>query len=363
MKKIIVIVLVVAAIWLVVANPFKSETESKKEVIKIGATLPLTGDVAHIGTMVKKAMELAVKDAGETKFDYELIFEDDQQKQIQANLNTVKLFNIDKVDAIISMWDMYSIVSPKAEMAKKIHFACTFGSNAAKGEYNFNSYTQTGEHFETLYNHMKKEGIKNIAFIHGKYSGSFEQVDELERLFAKTDIDVVVRETYNPGLKDFRMLINKLESLKTIDLYYIIGVPPEPFLFVKQYRELTGKNNVTSIDAFYEAEDRNIFNDMWYVESSFGTEEFIEKFNRDTGHETQPCTANIYDAVSLLIYGYERVGVDGMKPDNKLVVKAIKEKDKYDGALGEFTVDGDGLIHSKAYLKKVINGKSVSLSF
>lgn len=365
MKKIIGLVVAVIVIIFIVVNPFKANKLQEKPIVKIGATLPLTGDVAHVGTMVKEAMNLALKDAGDTKYQYELLFEDDQHKQKLAALNVSKFFGVDKISAIISMWDMFSVVSPRAEDAKKIHFACTFGRKAAKGDYNFNVYTQIDEQFNSLYSQIKKDGIKNIAFVLGKYSGSIEQVDDLILLFKNTDIKVMAREEYNPGTKDFRMLIQKLESQNKIDLYYIIGAPPEPFVFVKQYREITGKNNVTSIDGFYEADDKSIFNDMWYIESSFGTDKFKEEFQNKVGHEAQPCSANLYDAVSLLIYGYENTPVkEGeLIPDNLDVIKTIKVKDKYDGALGEFTVDDKGLVHSNSYVKKVVNGKAVSLSF
>jgi len=74
-KKLISIVGIVGVIAIVVfiLNSFESKN-TNKPIIKIGATLPLTGDVAMLGQNSKKAIELALRDLGNTKYSYEVVY-------------------------------------------------------------------------------------------------------------------------------------------------------------------------------------------------------------------------------------------------------------------------------------------------
>ena len=360
MKKIIIGIIIIAALAVfVMVNQEEKTLDTGKPVIRIGVSLPLTGNVAHVGNRIMKAINLSLADASYDKYQYKLIFENDMHDLKKANTNVYKFISLDKVDALISIWDMSAIFSPKAQENSKVHFTCTFGKKAAEGKYNFNNYTQIEEHFKVMYAKMKKENIKNIAFVIGAYAGSVEQVDALEELFKDTDIKVVAREEYVPGSRDFRVLIQKLENKHDVDVYYTVGVPPEQTIFVKQYKEVTGKKNVISIDSFREEENKELFNDMWYVESSFGDEEFIEKFEKETGESIGPCSANLYDALSLLIHGYENTPTKNgnLKPSNEDVINTILELKEFNGAMGKVEIDKDGIIQSKASVKTIIDGK------
>ena len=53
--------------------------ESDKPIVKVGASLPLTGNMSHIGISAKNALQMAIDkwNAIDTKFKYQLIVEDD----------------------------------------------------------------------------------------------------------------------------------------------------------------------------------------------------------------------------------------------------------------------------------------------
>ena len=69
----------------------ESANADTKPVIKIGATLPLTGNLAVYGKALQKALDLALNDQNKDnlKYDYQIVIEDDQYdlKKSLINLN------------------------------------------------------------------------------------------------------------------------------------------------------------------------------------------------------------------------------------------------------------------------------------
>ena len=97
---VIIAIIIIGGIWYsVIKKPAEEE-----EVIKIGATLPLTGDMSNYGVDAKNAIDLAIEEINEVGINEKIIkisYEDDQcdPKQIVTTVN--KLINIDKVKIIL----------------------------------------------------------------------------------------------------------------------------------------------------------------------------------------------------------------------------------------------------------------------
>lgn len=70
---------------------------------KLGATFPLSGEVASAGQRIRNGIELAVSEVNEGRKGpkVEVIFEDDQNKPAMAVGNAKKLIDIDHVVAIL----------------------------------------------------------------------------------------------------------------------------------------------------------------------------------------------------------------------------------------------------------------------
>ncbi|GAI09057.1 unnamed protein product, partial [marine sediment metagenome] len=95
---VVIIVVVIGLIWYAVTK------KPAEEVIKIGATLPLTGDYSNFGVDAKNVIDLVVEEVNEVGIDgkkIEVIYEDDQcdPKQVVTTVN--KLINIDGVKIIL----------------------------------------------------------------------------------------------------------------------------------------------------------------------------------------------------------------------------------------------------------------------
>ena len=113
MKKLLISVL--TAISLVAC----SEEKSDKPVVKIGATLPLTGATAELGDSAKEAINMALKKwkSVDTKYNYQIFFENDAGNPKQATLNAQNFISTKNANAVLSV--MGIVDRPVDDVANK----------------------------------------------------------------------------------------------------------------------------------------------------------------------------------------------------------------------------------------------------
>ncbi len=136
-KWVIGVIIVVAIIW------FGYSAIKTKEVssIKIGAILPMTGDLATYGGGIKNAAELAVENSG-LKDKIQLVVEDDHScVPADAVGAAQKLINLDKVNGILGAVCSSAVLSvaPITEKAKLILISPSASSKSVTtaGDYVF----------------------------------------------------------------------------------------------------------------------------------------------------------------------------------------------------------------------------------
>ena len=87
------------------SNKDRQPAHARTTVIKLGAILPLTGDLAKYGKTSRSAIELAIEEINQqseqTGFRFECIFEDDAMNAAQGVSAAKKLVAADKVPVII----------------------------------------------------------------------------------------------------------------------------------------------------------------------------------------------------------------------------------------------------------------------
>lgn len=355
MKKLLISVL--AALSLVAC----SEEKSDKPVIKFGASLPLSGNMAHIGVSAKNSLQMALDEWNkkDTKFKYKLLVEDDafQAKKVASIVN--KFVNVDKTKAVFTVFSIgANVASPIAQNGHAIHMTCAYGSQPADGFYNFNNITQYDNQTDLMLSELKKRGVKSIALLISNNVGSTQQADILEQKIKKDKkIKIVGKEVFNPGTKDFKMIIEKILAKGQPDIFYVDGITPDANLIAKYLKETTGKINLTTINDFIETPERENFEGLWFVESASGTDEFNAKYEQKYGEQVYLCGANMYDNLNLLIESYEQS--ETVDVDNDVTVKKLLSVKDKQGAIGVFSIDENGIIQSNATVKFIKNGKSV----
>ena len=344
-KIIIGIVVVVIIILLAVSSGKKADAGP----IKIGVILPLSGDLAFLGEPAKKAAELALSNFIDSKNKYELIFEDDQFSSVKAATAANKLISVDKVSAIVSFGSSGgNVVSPLAEKNNVIHFAVASDPRVADGNYNFNHWTPPAEEVRALISELKTRNITKIGLITANQDGMLAIADELRKQVQGTGIQIVNDQKFNVGEKDFRSVIVKLNQ-NLPEIIVLINFSPELEILAKQIKDGGIKTPLTSIEAFDQTSQPELFNGYWYASASDPSGEFSKMFKEKTGGDPGFGTGNAYDIVSLLITGFEKTkSLNQEKTLEQLY--AIKD---FKGAMGPLSIGSDGLVLSTATIKTV----------
>ena len=212
MKKWLLSLCMVLALTACKDEKKESSQVKAKPVIKIGATLPLTGDSAEVGLATKAGLEMVLDELKQKnlKYDYKLVFEDNQMspKKVATTIN--KLINVDEAKAILTFWNlMGNTAAALANQNEVFSLTCSIGEDSTKGSYNFNNYASNYEQSKAMVETLKKNRVKTVALFTDN-SGMRQQYEEVKDYIAKnSDIQIVFEEFFNPGEKDYKAAIIK----------------------------------------------------------------------------------------------------------------------------------------------------------
>ncbi|MEI8344283.1 MAG: ABC transporter substrate-binding protein [Candidatus Moraniibacteriota bacterium] len=353
---VIVAVVVVTIGYFVLRGP----SEISAETIKIGVIAPMTGDLAFMGEGIRDAILIAKENMGNTKNRYEVIFEDDQLDAKMSASAANKLLSVDKVDAFVTFSSVTgNVVAPIAEQNKAVHFGIASDLNVAKGKYNFIHWTPPSEENKVLIVELQRRGVRKLGIFKGNAPGAIAVIDDLKEQLKGTDIEVVTEQVFNSGEKDFRTIITKSKDSGS-EIYLLLAFSPELEILVKQMREAGITTPITSIENFEMSEQLDLFEGEWYVNSADPTADFINKFNAKTDKSPTLGAANAYDIFNLIVAANEKVE-GASKPTSDQVVTELMKITNFSGALGNLSVNEDGIIVSKAAVRIIKDGKPVTV--
>ncbi|MEK7095282.1 MAG: ABC transporter substrate-binding protein [Patescibacteria group bacterium] len=366
-KKIlsIVIIILLAAFAIIRGNYSQTnDIATQKMTVKIGVTLPLTGDISVLGQDNKNAIMLAYERLGETKYNYELIFEDDQFKPSVGASTVNKLISIDGVSAVISFGSpVGNVVSSITEKSKVPHVN-DFASDphVADGEYNFVHYTPSYEDSRVFVAELEKRGIKKLVFFgQSDNPGVVAIIDAFEKDIKNSDIQVLSTQKFNTGTRDFRTMISKVKDLN-LDIYVLEASTPELETLTKQLRDAGIKTPVTSMEAFEFSDQLSLFEGMWYVNAADPEQWFVDLFKNKYGSIPRFGSANGYDSFNLIVQAIEKSGDGKTIPSGEQIKNSLAGIKGFDGALGKgLNIDGNGIVVSKPVVRVIQNGVPVTL--
>ena len=352
MKKLILTLCLALSLTACGDKASDTSKEENKQIIKIGATLPLSGNEAHMGAAAQHALQMVLEkwQNKDTKYTYEIFYENDMLKLDQAALNTQRFIGFNKVRAVISMLGVVDrVVDEIANQHKVISLSCSYGKNKLP-EYGINMAPQNEEIYKAALKELKRRNIKKVAL-----AGSSSGVSEATLSYAaehlpQDGIEVVANERYLIGETDYRLSIQKIEQ-KNPDSYLIFGVEPMNSQFAKQYYELTGKKNLASLGSFPNINPHYFskLDGIWSVYLIGGTDEFEKAYEDEFGKHVEACTANLYDGLDILITAFETASLkdNELIPSNESVLSKVTELQNWNGAFGKMKIENNGIIKAE----------------
>lgn len=365
--KIITGIFLAVIVIFVVTSVVTKKNPEDKLTVTIGVSLPLTGDVAMLGQNSKQALLLAEEQISKSsKYNYKLVFEDDQFKPQMGASIANKLISIDNVSALFSFGSpVGNVVSPIAEKLGTPHinfFASDM--NVANGDYNFVHYTPPYKDSELFVKELNKRGIKTLVFFGQQDNpGAGALISAFENDIKNTNITVLSTQKFNTGTRDFRTQIATVKNLNP-DIYVLEATSPELETLTKQLREAGIQTPVTTMEAFEFSSELSLFEGMWYVNAAdpqkWFVDLFIEKYPKDT---PKFGAANGYDAFNLIVEAVEEAGNGKTVPSREEIKDALSQIKGFDGTLGnDLSIDQNGIVVSNAVVREIKNGVPVTIS-
>ena len=347
---------------------------ASNETIKLGYIGPLTGDAASYGADTLHGVQIAVDEinaaGGIDGKQVELIAEDGKCTGSDAATAAQKLINGDRVVAIVGGQCSGETLAaaPIAEAAKVVMISPVSSSPdvTEAGAFIFRDYPSDALKTKAMAKVFAEKGYGKIAII----SENTDYATALrDSLVAAVGADAVMfNETTEPGTKDFRSLMTRLEDAK-FDVFVPNG-QSDAFIAaaMQQYREAGFTEPAFSQDVADSANLGQIAGEavegMELINSSSklgegGADSFAVHFRAKFGEpQSNLSFATLaYDATNLLAKVIGEVGTDGT------AVRDGVAKITYVGAAGTFHFDENGDVIGIGYaLKKFEDGKIVELS-
>jgi branched-chain amino acid transport system substrate-binding protein len=262
----------VAVVLAVCLGMFSSGCKEKKDTIKIGAILPLTGNLSAIGTGEKKGIELAY-DSIKKQYPNKniiVIYEDFKSDTKLAVSAANKLISIDKVQAIITSTTAASeAVSPIVVRNNIIHFVIAPDSEILKrSKYNYRIYYNYLSEAKIVNEFINKHNVhkkyNSISYLAVSYSSIQKEIDEnIEKHTESLNIKTLSKDYFDINTNDFKLYFSKIKSLNpnyiflAPQVHQVIGLSNQ----LKDY-EIPSSNNIIICGFTYNWVERSYINTL-----------------------------------------------------------------------------------------------------
>jgi branched-chain amino acid transport system substrate-binding protein len=357
---------------------------TKVTEIKLGLDVPMTGDIAYVGTQSKRAAEMwadEINDAGGLevggkKYEIVLVIEDNESKAESATAAATKLITQDKVLAIIGPQASKQAV-PTGEVANEnetpmISPWSTNPNTTLDRPWVFRVPFLDPFQGPVVANFASEEfGATKAAVLYDVASdypkGLAENFrDGWEAIHGSGS--VVAFESFTTGDTDFSAQLTKIKGSGAEVLFtpqYYNEVP----VIVKQARELGLDLPIVGSDSWGDPKTLELcgdaceglnFSTHYAAEGATGaTKEFIDKYNGLHGEIPGDVAALTWDAMRLVAQAIQDCGeLTGDLEDDRLCVREALGKIKnFAGITGDMTFDANGDPEKCAVIVKIEGGK------
>lgn len=342
--------------------------------IKLGYIGPLTGDAASYGNDTLNAARMKVEEVnamgGIKGRQVELIAEDGRCNGADAASAAQKLVNVDKVVAIVGGQCSSETLAaaPIVEAAQIVLLSPVSSSPAVADAGDFTFRVMPGDNHKAVVTarYLEREKFEKLALLSENTDYATGLRDALVQAFG-TD-KVVFNETVDPGTKDFRSLMTRLQEV-AFDVFFPNAQSDSvAAAMVQQFREAGFTQKIVSQDVADSANLGKIAPEavegMRLVNTSNtlgegGPDSFAARFRAKFGpaQSSQSFATLAYDAAGILLDAIETVGTDGVAMRDELYALP-----GYDGAAGVLSFDAQGEVEGVGYaLKEFRNGEIVEL--
>jgi len=356
-------VVVVALIIIFFATRTTHETSA---AIRVGAIIPLSGELGYMGEAIERGMQLALEDNYDVAI--ELSIQDDKSldsKGAVNGLNTLLAQGYD--DVILDMAvNTTKSLSPIVE-SREIPLVVLWDSsnellNLSDWVFAMGfSVEAAGEDVATLA--YEDFGLRTMGIVNSQDEWAAEVAHSFQERFEALGGTIVLHEEKPIGEADFRTQIAKGKNLGAESFYAPIYAPGSSSFF-RQARELGYKGPLFTGDVFSDIDvealgelSENIYLAQLWLDDA----EFKHRYEQTYGLKSDPTNLAFaaigYDGIKLVATVYRELRAAGIdNPTNEDVREHMKTL-RFQGITGLTEFDSEGRSHKRERLLKVSDGE------
>jgi branched-chain amino acid transport system substrate-binding protein len=369
MKKFWAILSIVIVALVII--PIATQCKKEPKELKIGCITPLTGDGASYGRQTKQGVDLAVKELnaknGINGKKIVMKYEDDQMTPLGGTAAIQKLITSDRVPVIIGGFTstVTLAIAPIAEKNRIVLISASSTADDIKnsGDYIFRNVPTNSAQGKSMADFTtNKLKAKSAAILYMNNDYGITLKNSVQKHFVENGGKITTVEFYNPGDKDFRAQLSKIQTEKP-DVIFYPGLYQESGLILKQARELKlkavfigGDGSIAPelIQIAGKAAEGSFYTNMAIGYGVTDTEinKFLAAFKTEYGEEPSVYSSYAYDAANLLADAIKRDGysAEGIKA-------ALYHTKDFRGVTGITNFDSYGEVDKPFYIYEVKGGK------
>lgn len=357
-------------IFIFFLNVFGTPTRAAEESIKIGVQLPLSGERARIGQIIKDSVDMAAEElnqkGGINGIPLRIIYEDDQNTEPGAIESVRKLVQDHQVVAIVG--ELFSrFVMASRDLAEQAGVPYLTGGTSPgtteKAKYVF----RVGASDALLANLIARYAVedlklKNLAVLHdstGIHNARAERVIKI--LQEKYGVVPSVHETWKPGDQDFMPQLEKAKS-SSVQGIIALGETAEGGPFLKQVKALGIQASVIAHRDFgvkkvlEEAGEamEGVLIVTEYIPALQEPEQqaWAKAYQEYYGVEANVIAAQYFDAVLLLAEAIKKGG-----SSREGVKTGLEQIEDFQGVMADYTFDEKRNGVHRFYVVEIKGGK------
>jgi branched-chain amino acid transport system substrate-binding protein len=334
--------------------------KKKEEVIKIGAILPLTGQLSFAGEIAKGGLDMAIENLIKEGKNIKIVYQDGQGDSKRSIDAFRFLTQVEKTKVIITYISQVGLSLKKfAEDYKIILFSNVTHPDMTKNtHYVFRMSPVVENEFEILEEFLRSKKISNIVVFYqtDEYGISFAELIKKLAEHRNYSINLV---PYDPKQSNFKSIIIEALSKKNIELVVCVGFGQSLGILVKQIREYGFNNNIYASLGFILTDANKVAGDaavgVYHPDLNINEEDreyqkLQTDFKNKFGKEMSSTSWIFYNTLLLISETFTR---ENMSTEE--IASSIRNKKVFHGIGGIFKIQESGDI--VPYLKLTQWGK------
>ena len=324
--------------------------------LQIGSILPLSGDLANLGSKIRDGISMAAEEAGAR-----VKFEDGAFNKQQTLSAFRKLTSQDKIKFIIGPAgpDQTLAIAPTLEKAQALLIAISLcDSRFAQYENVFCIFPTSADQLAPLLKRLDDPKVHKIAYIGEELQGFQEHHDSIRAAVARRGQQMVLDQTYNGGFSDFRPLLARLKATG-VDVLAVSGANMATVASAfAQARELGIKPQerwyLSEHDAEFFRNNRELLEGAYSLAIPRLSEAFAKRYQERYGYEPDLYSSLSYDATKALLKALSNAS----SPQTVSDVRRRMLTDQLEAtATVDFSFNSKRMVKGMVSLTRIGNGK------